>query len=80
MTIATTSKVLLHSCPRCRGDLFLDEEGPEYACLQCGRALDAHRAVGRAPVDALLAEKMFPTNRRLQLVPRQFEEIHDDAA
>jgi hypothetical protein len=35
-------KVLLHACPRCRGDLFpeLDEED-FYACLQCGRRIAA---------------------------------------
>jgi hypothetical protein len=40
-------KVLLHACPRCRGDLFpeLDEEG-FYACLQCGRRIAAEQLAG----------------------------------
>jgi uncharacterized protein YbaR (Trm112 family) len=30
-------KILLHSCPRCQGDLFPDQEEEDFACLQCGR-------------------------------------------
>jgi uncharacterized Zn finger protein (UPF0148 family) len=29
--------ILLHSCPRCRGDLFRDVFDDELVCLQCGR-------------------------------------------
>jgi len=38
MTKHPRSKLLLHACPRCQGDLFpdLEEEGL-LACLQCGR-------------------------------------------
>jgi uncharacterized Zn finger protein (UPF0148 family) len=35
-----TNKLLLHACPRCRGDLFPDEEDEGFlACLQCGRRI-----------------------------------------
>lgn len=27
---------ILYSCPKCRGDLFLDYEDDYYHCLQCG--------------------------------------------
>jgi ribosomal protein S27AE len=32
--------ILYKACPRCGGDLMLDDSGDayEYACLQCGRA------------------------------------------
>jgi hypothetical protein len=80
MTTATIRKILLHGCPKCHGSLFLDVEENEYTCLQCGRAIDARRVLDQAPVDALLAEEMSPTNRRLQLLPRQHDEVNDDAA
>lgn len=50
--------MLRKSCPRCRGDLFLDRsDGPAmWSCLQCGRAFDTvagHTpAGGRVPVGA----------------------------
>jgi uncharacterized protein (DUF983 family) len=32
--------ILLHACPRCRGDLFPDfDDVAIYACLQCGRRI-----------------------------------------
>jgi uncharacterized protein YbaR (Trm112 family) len=38
MTKQLNHKLLLHACPRCRGDLFPDFEDDELlACLQCGR-------------------------------------------
>ncbi len=31
--------MLRKSCPRCRGDLYLDRDGPTMlTCLQCGRS------------------------------------------
>ena len=31
--------MLRKACPRCRGDLYLDRDGPATLnCLQCGRA------------------------------------------
>jgi ribosomal protein L37AE/L43A len=31
--------MLRKGCPRCRGDLYLDRDGPPMlTCLQCGRA------------------------------------------
>lgn len=35
----TDRKILLRSCPRCRGDLFRDSFDDEFACLQCGRRI-----------------------------------------
>ncbi len=32
--IPRTSHWFLKSCPRCRGDMYRDEDG--YQCLQCG--------------------------------------------
>jgi len=46
-------KILLRSCPRCRGDLFPDEE--ELACLQCGRRVDASQLVAQLKALALAA-------------------------
>ena len=37
MTKNTKSRILLHACPRCQGDLFPDEDENDFACLQCGR-------------------------------------------
>ena len=50
--------VLLRSCTRCRGDLFLrvEEEGDEYVCLQCARSLPA-----TAGFDALGTERSIPS-------------------
>jgi hypothetical protein len=49
--------MLRKSCPRCRGDLFLDRnDGPAmWSCLQCGRNFDARSVAapsveGRVPV------------------------------
>ncbi len=39
------NKILLHACPRCHGDLFPDVEDNAYACLQCGRRIDAAQLV-----------------------------------
>ena len=39
-------KIVLHACPACRGDLFLDE-GDEFVCLQCARRTTL-RALGEA--------------------------------
>ena len=36
-------KILLRSCPRCRGDLFRDSYDEEFACLQCGRRTSAEK-------------------------------------
>jgi ribosomal protein L37AE/L43A len=50
--------MLRKSCPRCRGDLFLDRsDGPAlWSCLQCGRsfAVSAKQpsADGRVPAGA----------------------------
>jgi hypothetical protein len=34
------TKLLLHACPRCHGDLFPDiEDEGVLACLQCGRRI-----------------------------------------
>ncbi len=42
----------LKKCPRCRGDIFIDEDTDRYyeKCLQCGyeRELQAVRSVKRA--------------------------------
>jgi hypothetical protein len=35
-TMHAKPTVLIRACPRCRGDLFLNEE-EDYVCLQCGR-------------------------------------------
>ena len=40
--------ILLHSCPRCHGDLFLqaEEEGEEFVCLQCAGSVPATMIAG----------------------------------
>ena len=43
--IQVYQKVRYGACPRCHGDLFLDQEEadetPLYTCLQCGRSTPA---------------------------------------
>ena len=53
-------KVLLHECPRCRGDLVFDRDifGMYLECLQCGWVLDldwAHKLQDR--VERVLQER-----------------------
>ena len=36
------NRILLHACPRCCGDLFPEiDDKDTFACLQCGRRIDA---------------------------------------
>ena len=51
MNTKSPPKVLLHACPRCRGDLFLDDEG-DFACLQCGRHVPSAQLSTQAPAKA----------------------------
>jgi predicted RNA-binding Zn-ribbon protein involved in translation (DUF1610 family) len=46
MTKAKRTKILLHACPRCHGDLFPDESEDDFACLQCGRRITAEQLSG----------------------------------
>ena len=40
MTKNTRTKILLHACPRCQGDLFPDsDDAGFFNCLQCGRTV-----------------------------------------
>ena len=46
--VAVRSKYLFKACPRCKGDLCLDQGDrglsrtpADYVCLQCGRSIDA---------------------------------------
>jgi hypothetical protein len=80
MTTATLDKVLLHACPRCHGDLFLDLEDHQYGCLQCGREYPLARFEALATIDTLLAARMTPRRAGLRLVPAMAEEMNDDAA
>jgi hypothetical protein len=75
MTIATLGRVLLHTCPRCRGDLFADTDTGSYSCLQCGREFPEAfvRVMGTG------AEATHPI-RHLRLVPAAEQEWNDDAA
>jgi len=42
MTRNPQHKLLLHSCPRCSGDLFPELDDKDvFACLQCGRRIPA---------------------------------------
>ena len=36
-TMKTQTKLVMHGCPRCHGDLLHDEYEDEFRCLQCGR-------------------------------------------
>ena len=49
-------RILLRSCPRCRGDLFPElEDQDTFACLQCGRRFDgAQLTVERQPESVLV--------------------------
>ncbi len=48
-TMQASRKIMLHACPRCRGDLFHDEYEDEFVCLQCGRRADPALLVTPAP-------------------------------
>jgi DNA-directed RNA polymerase subunit RPC12/RpoP len=57
--LKTIARMLYKACPRCRGDLVLDEEERRgtgtlvYECLQCGRPLRIEaQAEVRMPVAA----------------------------
>ena len=81
MTTARLNKVLLHGCPRCRGDLFLRPEDEMYGCLQCGRDIPAVRFEAAATIDRVLAAAMTPAARFVpRVVQRVEEERNDDAA
>ena len=42
MIATKPNRILLHACPRCRGDLFPElDDKDTFACLQCGRRIDA---------------------------------------
>ena len=80
LTTATLNKVLLHACPRCQGDLFLDLEDEQYGCLQCGREFPLARVEALVTVDALLAAAMMPGHPVPHLMSAVAEEWNDDAA
>ena len=47
------TRIILHACPRCQGDLFPDEFEEDFACLQCGRRFDTAQLLqAEAPVGA----------------------------
>jgi DNA-directed RNA polymerase subunit RPC12/RpoP len=50
------TRLLLHACPRCHGDLFPDiEEDDVFACLQCGRRiLKSQLTLAAAPQPVLV--------------------------
>ena len=57
--LQTIARMLYKGCPRCGGDLILDDEerresgAPVYQCLQCGRtARLQQRAERRLPIAA----------------------------
>jgi hypothetical protein len=77
MTTATTSKVLLHACPRCHGDLFFDKEDEVYDCLQCGRETPLAFVGAIARIDSRVAEEMTPRAGDLRLVPALDVEMND---
>jgi hypothetical protein len=80
MTTASLSKVLLHACPRCHGDLILDLEDGQYGCLQCGRELPLARLEALATIDTVLAAAMTPRRHALTPVAVAEMEVHNDAA
>ena len=59
-TTRNLKSMLYKACPRCRGDLVLDDsdEACVYACLQCGRA---------QPV-AVMLQALRPLEPRIKLV------------
>jgi hypothetical protein len=79
LTTATIAKVLLHACPRCHGDLFLDNEDKEYGCLQCGRVYRLAYLEARGTIDQLLAAAMTPATPVPRPVPASITEWNDDA-
>ncbi len=47
------TRLLLHACPRCHGDLFPDTFEEDFACLQCGRRFETAQLLPeRAAVSA----------------------------
>jgi hypothetical protein len=76
MTTATMSRVILHGCSRCKGDLFFNPDDSEYTCLQCGAT---------RPFQAVVSLRQFEAPRKraasnLRLLPRPAMEVSDDAA
>jgi hypothetical protein len=62
-TMQASRKILLHGCPRCRGDLFHDDYEDEFVCLQCGRRADPTMIVAQKPAPASItapAETSLP--------------------
>ena len=53
--------ILLKSCPRCRGDLLLEEDhyGRYYSCLQCGLEVFPERLT-LLPADVIETPAPFP--------------------
>ena len=52
MTKNARTKILLHACPRCQGDLFPDSDDPGFfGCLQCGRTIPESQLMPRAAVE-----------------------------
>ncbi len=46
MSVSGLKRILLKSCPRCRGDLIREDGlGDEvmYTCLQCGRTIEGEQ-------------------------------------
>ena len=76
-TAARMSKVVLRTCPRCHGDLFIEPEEDSYACLQCGRVVTAKALLAQVRVDPLL-ETAMSTNRGGVKLP--YQEVDNDAA
>jgi hypothetical protein len=63
MKTTTIARVITHACPRCQGDLFMDEEDGDagYYCLQCGRRADAVAIVAQALTPAAVPTRTQPT-------------------
>jgi hypothetical protein len=40
MSTKVIQRLVRRGCPRCHGDLFLDREQIDYACLQCGHRVE----------------------------------------
>ena len=52
MTKNTRTKILLHACPRCHGDLFPDlDDAGFFGCLQCGRTIAQSQLMPQSAVE-----------------------------
>jgi hypothetical protein len=72
-TMRSQSKIVMHACPRCHGDLLHDEYEDEFRCLQCGRRADlsSGQPVATEPANGIEVLKPRPVVVRTRAEARR---------